>query len=481
MGAKRIICVLLRTSLKTVKTTPTPCPGINRRSFLKAGVLGIGGLTFADVLRLEAAAGVRSSNKAIINIHLDGGPPQMDLIDPKPDAPAEVRGEFTSIRTKIPGFHVTELLPRLAAHADKYVFLRSLVGADGSHTAFQCQSGYMEKELMSVGGHPAMGCVVNKLLANSQDTAPVFVDLMQGRPFVRNSARPGFLGPTHSAYRPDISHLFPLALSVGMKAELELRSFGRSEGLALTKGLTVGRLEERVNLLRDLDTIRRDVDNSGSMDALDKFEQLSLGILTSGKFAAALDLDKEDPKVLERYTPRIAVPEMRETMESPKCAQKFLLARRLIEAGVRCVSLSIGDFDTHEDNFTRIRYLGPILDHALDTLVTDLEERGMLDDVMIVVWGEFGRSPKINPKAGREHWPQVAMGIMAGGGLKTGQVIGSTDRNASDVTSRPVHYQDVIAMLYRHLGIDARTTTITDATGRPQNLVDVGRLIEELI
>lgn len=443
--------------------------------------MGFAGLSFADMLRAEDAAGIRSSNKAIINIHLDGGPPQMDLIDPKPDAPLEIRGEFSSIPTKIPGFHLTELLPRLAAHADKYVFLRSLVGADQAHDAFQCQSGFTFKELANVGGRPAMGCVVSKLLGHSEDAAPTFVDLMQGRPFVRNSARPGFLGATHSAYRPDISHLFPLALSVGMKAELEKMSYGRSQSLALTEGLTVNRLEDRVGLLRDLDTLRRDVDSSGAMEALDQFTQLSLRILTSGKFAEALDLEKEDPKVLARYTPRIAEPNLIDTMESPKAAQKFLLARRLVEAGVRCVSLSLGDFDTHEDNFNRIRYLGPVLDHALDTLVTDLEERGMLDDVLIVVWGEFGRSPKINAKAGREHWPQVAMGIMAGGGLKTGQFIGSTDRYAAEVSSRPVHYQDVFAMLYRHLGIDARTTTLTDGTGRPHNLVDVGRPIEELI
>jgi len=145
------------------------------------------------------------------------------------------------------------------------------------------------------------------------------------------------------------------------------------------------------------------------------------------------------------------------------------------------VSLSIGDFDTHEANFPRIRYLGPLLDHALDTLVTDLDERGMLDDVLIVVWGEFGRSPKISPNGGREHWPQVAMGILAGGGLKTGQVIGSTDRHAAAVASRPVHYQDVFAMMYRHLGIDAQSTILTDSTGRPHNLLDVGQVIEELI
>lgn len=459
--------------------------GGQRRSFLKAGALGFGALTLADVLRGEAAAGIRSSNKAIINIHLDGGPPQMDLIDPKPNAPAEIRGEFSSLRTKIPGLHLTELLPRLAAHADKYVFLRALVGADGKHDAFQCQSGFTEKDLSAVGGRPAMGCVLNRLLDRAGDTAPGFVDLMQGRPFVRNSARPGLLGVTHSAYRPDISHLFPLALSVGMKAEVAQRSYGRSESLALSQGLSVRRLEDRAALRHSLDTIRRDLDGSGSMAALDKFTQLSLGILTSGKFADALDLTREDPRVLARYTPRIVAPEwsgtLGETMESPEAARKFLLARRLIEAGVRCVSLSIGDFDTHAANFPRMRYLGPLLDHALDTLVTDLDERGMLDDVMIIVWGEFGRSPKISAQGGREHWPQVAMGIMAGGGLKTGQVIGSTDRHAAEAASRPVHYQDVFATLYRHLGIDARTTTITDPTGRTHPLVEVGRPIEELL
>ena len=461
------------------------CDGISRRSFLKAGAMGFGAFTLADVLRGEAAAGIRSSNKAIINIHLDGGPPQMDLIDPKPNAPSEIRGEFNSIRTKIPGLHLTELLPRLAAHADKYVFLRSLVGADEKHDAFQCQSGFKEKELVGVGGRPAMGCALNQLLDKSGDTAPGFVDLLQGRPFVRNSARPGFLGLTNGAYRPDISQMFPLALSTGMQAELNKQSYGRSDSLALSPGLTVDRLRNRVALQQSLDTLRRDLDASGSMAALDKFTQLSLGILTSGKFADAMDLSKEDPKVLDRYTPRIVAPEwtgvIGDTMESPKAAQKFLLARRLIEAGVRCVSLSIGDFDTHEANFPRIRYLGPLLDHALDTLVTDLDERGMLNDVMIIVWGEFGRSPRISANGGREHWPQVSMGIMAGGGLKTGQVIGSTDRYAAEAASRPVHYQDVFATLYRHLGIDARGTTIMDTTGRPHSLLDVGQPIAELI
>lgn len=454
---------------------------LGRRGFLKAGLLGVGGIAFSDILRAESAAGILTSGKAVINIHLDGGPPQMDLIDPKPDAPSEVRGEFGSIRTSLPGVHFTELLPRLAANASKYVFLRSLVGADGKHDAFQCQSGYDEKDLAALGGRPALGCVLNKLAGETQSAAPLFVDLMQGRPYVRNSARPGFLGVVHSAYRPDISHLFPLALSTGMIAELDQRRQNRSEGLVLTEGLSIGRLEDRVSLLRSLDKFRRDLDASGSMAALDKFTKTSLGILGSKKFADALDLENEDPRVLERYTPRIVMPETRETMETPKAAQKFLLARRMIEAGVRCVSISIGDFDTHEDNFERMRYLGPLVDHALDTLVTDLDERGMLDDVLVVVWGEFGRSPRINAKAGRDHWPRVSMGMLAGGGLKTGQVIGSTDRFAAEATSRPVHYQDVLATVYRHFGINAATTMLTDPNGRPLPLLDVGRPIAEVL
>ncbi|MGY8656211.1 MAG: DUF1501 domain-containing protein [Verrucomicrobiia bacterium] len=458
------------------------CDGLSRRSFLKAGALGIGGLSFADLLRAEATAGVGSSNKAIINVHLDGGPPQMDMIDPKPDAPIEYRGEFKSIRTAIPGLHLTELMPRMAKAAGKFAFLRSLQGSAGRHDAFQCQSGYSFKELQSIGGRPAMGCVLSKLLATPKDTAPTFVDIMQGRGLVRNSTRPGFLGPAYKPFRPDISHMFHRELEKGMQGELSRLGPGHTINLGLIEGLTAGRMGDRVALLKNMDRIRRDIDASGQMSALDEFTQQAVNILTSGKFAEAMDLEKEDPKMLERYTPRVPNPDPKNfTMEGAMAGRKLLLARRLVEAGVRCVSVSISDFDTHSDNFNRMRTIGPLVDHALTTLVEDLEERGMLDDVSIVAWGEFGRTPKINAKAGRDHWPRVGMGIMAGGGIKTGQVIGSTDRTASDVTSRPIQYQDVIATLYHNLGLDARAITVEDTTGRPQYLVDHGAPIKELV
>ncbi|MFT4687894.1 MAG: DUF1501 domain-containing protein [Verrucomicrobiia bacterium] len=453
----------------------------SRRGILRAGALGVAGITLADVLRLEAAAGIRSSHKAVINVHLDGGPPQMDLIDPKPDAPREQRGEFESISTNVPGIHLTELMPQMAKAADKFVFLRSLVGAAGRHDAFQCQSGFSFKDLSGIGGRPAMGCVVSQLQGQPTDAMPAFVDLMQGRPLARNSARPGFLGPAYRPFRPDLSHLFKRQLEPGMQSELARLGNNHTLQLELTEGLTVGRLEGRMSLAKDFDLLRRNVDRSGSMEALDKFSQQALGILTSGRVARALDLESEDRRVLDRFSPRMKrVDPTHYTTEGPGAARKFLLARRMVEAGARCVSISLSDFDTHRSNAERMRFLGPLMDHSLAALVSDLEERGMLDDVMIIAWGEFGRTPKVNDKGGRDHWPRVAMGIMAGGGIRGGQVIGSTDKYASEATSSPVHYQDVIATLYQHLGIDARNVTLTDTTGRPQYLVDIGAPIARL-
>ena len=222
---------------------------------------------------------------------------------------------------------------------------------------------------------------------------------------------------------------------------------------------------------------------AGMMDAMDRFAQQAVGILTSGRFAEAMDLSREDPRVLDRYTPREDKGIFKfYTAEGPLAVRKFLLARRLIEAGVRCVSLSISDFDTHSKNFPRMRRALPIVDHGLWALVTDLEERGLLDDVTIVAWGEFGRTPRIDPKSGgRHHWPRVGPAILSGGGLRTGQVIGSTDRSAGMAVSRPVHYKDVFATLYRNLGIDARRVTIVDQRGRPQYLLDEGEPIRELV
>lgn len=459
-----------------------PGSRVSRRQLLTAGAIG-GGLTLANLLRAEAAAGLGSSHKAVINIHLDGGPPQMDMIDLKPDAPSEIRGEFSPIATKLPGVQICELLPKLAAAADKLVFIRSLVGAASAHDAFQCQTGFDAKNLANIGGRPAMGSVVGKLQGTAADVAPSFVDLMQGRPLVRNSARPGFLGPTYQAFRPDISHLFERKLEDKMVIELANQGEGHATALTLAQELSLNRLHDRTALRAGLDRLKGRVDKSGMMDALDSFTQQAVGILTSGRFAAAMDLASEDPRVLDRYTLKSASDEPPSTTsDRPNATQKFLLARRLVESGVRCVSISLSDFDTHSNNFPRLKKLLPILDHGLTTLLADLEERGLLNDVSIVAWGEFGRTPKVNPNnGGRDHWPAVGMALLAGGGIRAGQVIGETDRYAAAAVSRPVHYQDVFATLYHNLGINARRTTITDPTGRPQYLLDHGEPLPELL
>jgi uncharacterized protein (DUF1501 family) len=462
------------------------CDGVSRRGFLRVGAaLGAGGgFGLADLLRAESAGDGGSSNKAVIFVHLDGGPPQMDLIDPKPDAPAEIRGEFGSIPTKIPGLHLTELMPRVAAAADRFVFLRSLVGSAGKHDAFQAQSGFGDRDLASIGGWPAMGCVVSRLAGSPGDPAPAFVDIMQGRGKVRNSARPGFLGPAQQAFRPDISHLFHRELEPGMKGELaRLGARGQGASLGLPADISLGRLEDRASLLRNLDTIRRDLESgSDQIAALDQFNRQAVEILTSGRLAEAMDLDREDPRVLASYTPAIRASTLAQsTSEGPQAARKLLLARRLVEAGVRVVSVSISDFDTHSANFPRMRQLGPILDHALAALVEDLGGRGMLDDVSVVAWGEFGRTPKVNSVGGRDHWPKVGMALMAGGGMRTGQVIGATDSHAAEATERPVTYPEVIATLYHNLGIDPATAQVIDPTGRPQYLTGGAGPIRELI
>ena len=458
------------------------CDGISRRSFLSAGTLGLGSFGLADLLRAESINNKGSSNKSIIHIHLDGGPPQMGMIDPNPDSPVEYRGDIKSIQSQLPGVHLSELMPKVAKSAKKFAFIRSLIGADGQHNAFQCQSGFKASEISPAGGWPAMGCVVNKIMGSPKDSAPAFVDLMQGRGQVRNSVRPGFLGPSANPFRPDISSMFKRELEDGMKTEfLKLRK-GHSVKLRLNDQLSVGRLDDRVSLLQGLDKTRREIDAIGSMGAFDTFTQQAYGILTSGKFAEAMDLSKEDPRIVSKYVPMMKEKELAFfTSEGPQAAKKLLLARRLIEVGVRVVNVSLSDFDTHSKNFPRMKQLVPIFDHAIAALIKDLEERGLINDVTVLAWGEFGRTPKVNSNGGRDHWPKVAMAMMAGGGMNTGQIIGATDRYASEAIERPVSYQDIIATLYHNIGIDPRSTTVEDSTGRPQYLLKNGLPIKELI
>ena len=428
------------------------CDGVSRRGFLKIGGLsfGAGGFTLADLMRAEAASGKSQSHKAVINVFLGGGPPHQDMWEIKTEAPSEVRGEFKPIKTNVPGIEICEVFPRLAAKMDKAAVIRSVVGCAGGHDAHQCLTGWKTSDLKSIGGRPAIGSAVSKLFGPVDASVPPNIGLAKPTKHLpwSDAGNPGFLGAAYTPFKPD---------GPGMK------------NMTLN-GITMERLNDRRNLLSSIDSMRRDIDITGAMAGMDVFGQRALDVLTSSKLLDALDLSKEDPKIVERYGD--GKPYQYQYDGAPTCNEQLLIARRLIEAGVRVVSLSYGRWDSHGANFDLVRDHGGKLDQCLSALIEDLEQRGMLDDVTIVVWGEFGRTPKINDKAGRDHWNKVSCAYLAGGGMRTGQAIGSTNRLGEEAAERPVHIQEIMATLYHNLGIDTATVTIPDPTGRPQYLVD---------
>jgi len=420
------------------------CDGVSRRDFLRIGALGVGGMTLADLLRAEVQATAQATGKSLINIFLRGGPSHIDMFDMKPHAPKEFRGEFHPIPTSVPGFEICELMPLLAGIADKYAVIRSITGLNDEHSNSQADSGWPEMALASIGGHPSIGSVMSKQFGLANETAPMFADLTDD-----GITRPGFLGPVYQAYQPD--------------------DIGRAN-LALDTGMSLDRLSNRKSLLGRLDQFRSEADRTGMMDALDSFTERAIGLVRSGKLADALDLSREAPSVVARYG-----------VDRLKDNRHYLLARRLIEAGVRCVTLGFRGWDTHENNFSRLKEKLPHFDRGLSALIEDLDARGRLDETIIMVSGEFGRAPRINNGAGRHHWPRAAFFFLAGGGLKTGQVIGSTSRRAEVPKDRPIHYQQVFAVLYHLLGIDANEVRLIDPNGRPQYLIDHRELIHELL
>jgi hypothetical protein len=427
------------------------CDGISRRSFLRIGALGVGAgaLSLADVLRAEAATG-RSSQKAVIHIFLGGGPPHQDMWDIKVDAPAEIRGEFSPIHTKVPGIDIGEVFGRIASIMDKCVVVRSVVGATGAHDAFQCNTGWTPQALATLGGRPSLGAAVARLQGPVDPSVPPFVGLAERTQHVpwSDAGVHGFVGPAYAPFKPD---------GPGM-ANMKLN------------GVSLDRLQDRRRLLGSFDRFRRDLDTTGVMQGIDAFGQRALDVLTSSRLLDALDLTKEDPRIRERYGD--GKPYKYQYDGAPTVNEHLLVARRLVEAGARVVTLSFGRWDSHGQNFDLVRDHGSKLDQGFTALVEDLETRGMLDDVTVIAWGEFGRTPRINSNAGRDHWPQVSCALLAGGRMRGGQAIGSTNRLGEHAQDRPVHFQEVVATLYHNLGIDTASTTIADATGRPQYLVE---------
>jgi hypothetical protein len=435
------------------------CDGLPRRDFLTIGALGVGGLTLPGLLRAESRQRAAKSKKSIIMIYLCGAPPHQDMFDLKTQAPAEIRGEFQPIDTNVPGIQICEHLPRLAQIMDKLTPIRTVYGSpDGNHDSFICYTGRSVRQ-QPPGGWPSLGSTVSKLLGPGAAGVPSFVGLAPktGHPPYGSPGHPGFLGTASSAFRPNAEGQADLKLS----------------------GITLDRLEDRKLLLASVDRMRRDVDTSGKMAALDSFTQDAFGLLTSNRLANALDVSREDPRVRERYgkgDPR------NYGDGAPRNLEHFLIARRLVEAGVRCVTLNFGRWDFHSNNFSEFKNThGPLFDQGMSALVEDLHERGLDQDVSVVAWGEFGRTPIINKDAGRDHWPQVGCGLLAGGGMRHGQVIGATDRLGATPIQRPVHFGEVLATLYQRLGLDPNTAPFRDLAGRPQYLVDQHRPMPELI
>ena len=434
-------------------TIPGPssrfCDGLSRRNFLRIGALGMGGLALPDLLRAETASGLRSGNKAVIMIYLPGGPPHQDSFDLKPDAPAEIRGEFKAISTSVPGFQICEHLPRLAKVAHQYSVIRSISDAVDDHSDFMCQTG-RRKNSQPPGGWPTFGACVSRILGPADAAVPAFVGLeprMKHRPY--NAATAGFAGVSHDAFRP----------AADAKSDMVLN------------GITTERLADRRALLTSFDRFRREVDGSGLMAGLDSFNQQAFGMLTSSRLLEALNVEKESAALRERYGKGDANVH---GDAAPMLNEQFLIARRLVEAGARFVTVAYGFWDYHGNNFGNARNDLPMLDQALSALIEDLHDRGLDRDVSVVTWGEFGRSPTINKDGGRDHWPRANCAVLAGGGMKVGQVIGATDRLGGEPTERPVQFGEVFATLYKNLGIDVNQVTIPDLTGRPQFLVPDG-------
>jgi hypothetical protein len=448
------------------------CDGIRRRDFLKLGALGLGGLSFPELLRAETQSGVRNSQKSVIMVFLAGGPAHQDMVDMKPDAPSGIRGDFRPIATNVPGLDICEHMPRLARMMDKFVVVRSIVGAGGDHSAGQCLNGYKDAISKAQGGRPSFGSVVSLLEGPVEQDMPPFVGLSPRTEEIRwgNPGAPGYLGLAHAPFTPFRSEPKP-------SAKVSKHGTG-SAGLSLDdRAIVPARLVGRRRLLSQLDSFRRSFDNDEAMRGMDTFNQRAFDVLASRRVYEALDVTKEDPRLRARY----GFGDMNNEQDGPPCCMDhFLMARRLVEAGVRVVTISFGRWDDHSNNFSRAKIRIPKLDTALSALVEDLHNRGLDKDVTVLVWGEFGRTPVINAKAGRDHWPPANFALLAGGGMKTGQVIGATDKEAAYVTARPVSFQNVFATLYHNLGIDPGTA-VADRSGRPMYLLDERQPIREVI
>lgn len=444
------------------------CDGLSRRNFLQLGTLGLGGLTLAELLQLKARGAVspRTGSKAVIYVYLWGGPSHIDTYDMKPDAPVEYRGEFRPIHTNVPGFDICELLPLQAQIADKLALVRNLKFNPNFHDPVELFSGFRKPTEAGIAVRPDFGSVVSRLRGGSGPRdLPTYIALDKKAGFEYRNG-PAYLGQAHKAFVPG----------------------DKMESLELPRGVTLDRLQDRQVLLSGFDQLRRDIDaGQGALEGMDSFTAKALEMITSPRTRDAFDVSRE--------------PESLRALYGDGEATRLLQARRLVEAGVPVVTLTFGgvvpvsvckdsisasSWDTHQNGFPCLRAKLPLLDKAIYALITDLHARGLDQDVTVMIGGEMGRFPVVGKGGcgaspdGRGHWTQAGFSLISGGGLQMGQVIGRTDKHAERPVGNPYTPQNLLATLYRALGIDL-STTIPDHTGRPIYLLDDCEPIKELL
>jgi len=438
------------------------CEGISRRSLLKIGTLGLSGLTLADMLAMRAAAATNSAGKSlsgatprktsVIYFELAGGPTHFETYDPKPGAPEEYRGPMKAIDTALPGVQFCEVLPEQAKIADKLAVIRSIHHTNGSHgtSAHLTQTGYYLRDNQNRANEmPCAGSIASRLRGANVEGMPSYVSMPRAMRFGQS----GWLG---KAFNPFVVDRDP------SQADFKVNN------LFLEGELTLNRLDTRRDLLAALDHQKQIIDNDGVSASLDQFTRQAFEMLTTDRAREAFDLTKESESMRDRYGRTLT-------------GQSLLLARRLVESGVTFVTVRMNEsWDDHGNIAGAMRKKGPAFDQGLAALVSDIYARGLDQDVMIVAMGEFGRTPRVNKGGGRDHWGGVMSVMMSGGGLRVGQIVGSSTANGEVPHDNPYRPENVLATMYRHLGIDP-ANTFDDLTGRPRYILERRELIQELV
>lgn len=431
------------------------CDRITRRNVLKVGTLLWGGMSLPDLFRSQArAASERRSvpDMSVIQIYCGGGPSHIDMYDMKPHAPAEIRGEFQEIPTNVPGLRMSEHLPLQSQVMDRMTILRSVQHTTSSHlpAAHLILTGHPTRPPANDNSHPSCGSVVAAMRGSNWNGMPTYVAV----PRIVAFGLAAYLGAARNPFTTEIDP---------NDDNFRVRS------LKLINDLTIDRLGERTQLLQQFDGLRRDVDILGNMAGMDAFNRQAVDLITSERTARAFDIESEPTSVRERYG-------------RTNIGQNCLLARRLVEAGVSYVTcLSGGGWDTHKDNFTELREITlPRYDRAIAALVSDIYERGLDKRVLVMAFGEFGRTPKVNADAGRDHWPGTMCVLLAGGGLRVGQMVGATDSQAAFPISDPCSPNDVLATMYHLMGIDPEHT-FYDISNRPIPILPDGKPIRAIL